>query len=176
MSKSKNNSIVFALKMLSLFAFGVLFTPAIASADMPGYVTAYNTTSFNNNVVANNNGNYNNYQQPVYTYNNPPVYNNPAPVYNTYQDPNNIPTVYSSSTAKTKTVSKAKTTVAKTTSNNEATVGNLAANALFGSNGFLPSGLIQWLIIAIIILVLMILARRAFGSKQNYDAAPMKHA
>lgn len=53
---------------------------------------------------------------------------------------------------------------------------NLASNAIFGSNSFLPSGLIQWVLFAIVILLIIIIARKIFGAKQNYDEAPMKHA
>jgi hypothetical protein len=53
---------------------------------------------------------------------------------------------------------------------------NLASGAIFGSNSFLPSGLIQWVLFAIVILIIVILARKIFGAKQNYEEAPMKHA
>ena len=53
---------------------------------------------------------------------------------------------------------------------------NLASNAIFGLNSFLPSGLIQWILFAILILLIVIVARRIFGAKENYDQAPMKHA
>lgn len=53
---------------------------------------------------------------------------------------------------------------------------NLASNAIFGSDSFLPSGLIQWILFAILILLIVIVTRRIFGAKENYDEAPMKHA
>ena len=53
---------------------------------------------------------------------------------------------------------------------------NLASNAIFGSGSFLPSGLVQWILFAILILLIVILARKIFGAKENYDQAPMKHA
>jgi hypothetical protein len=56
------------------------------------------------------------------------------------------------------------------------TANDLASNAIFGTNSFLPSGLIQWLILAIIVIAIVILARRIFGARQNYEEAPMKHA
>ncbi|MFA5778287.1 MAG: IPT/TIG domain-containing protein [Candidatus Paceibacterota bacterium] len=52
----------------------------------------------------------------------------------------------------------------------------LASNAIFGSNSILPSGLIQWIIFAIIILLIVILARKVFGAEKNYHETPMKHA
>ena len=62
------------------------------------------------------------------------------------------------------------------TSNSNYDTSNLASNAIFGTGGFMPSGLISWILLAIIILIIIILVRRAFGGKQNYDEAPMKHA
>ena len=63
-----------------------------------------------------------------------------------------------------------------TTSNNtNNTVSNLASNAIFGSNSFLPSGLIQWIIFAIIILLIVILVRKVFGAEERYYATPLKH-
>lgn len=53
---------------------------------------------------------------------------------------------------------------------------SLASNAIFGSDSFLPSGIIQWILFAILILIIVILARKIFGAKENYDDAPMKHA
>ncbi len=51
----------------------------------------------------------------------------------------------------------------------------LASNAIFGSNSFLPSGLIQWILFAIFILLIVILARRIFGAKESYETSPLKH-
>lgn len=256
--KTKNNSIIFALKTLSILAFGLLIIPSSASAT-PGYVdnpvpmisqitpSSLNTGGFANNTVTiygygfipgsvarvdgserittfvdyshllvqmngsdftvaggvlvnvfngfpgggysnavtfttnsfttnntntNNNSNYNGNNNNT-NYNNNGYNNNPN-----YINPNNIPTVYSagSTKPKTNTVSKAKasTTVAKNT--NGDSFSTLAANALFGTNGFLPSGILQWLVFAIIILVLVIVARKAFGSEDKYHGSPMKHA
>ena len=51
----------------------------------------------------------------------------------------------------------------------------LASNAIYGSNSFLPSGLIQWILFAIFILLLVILVRRIFGAKEKYQSTPLKH-
>jgi len=56
------------------------------------------------------------------------------------------------------------------------TASNLAATAIFGSNSFLPSGLIQWILFAILILLIIIFVRRIFGARQNYEETPLKHA
>jgi hypothetical protein len=51
----------------------------------------------------------------------------------------------------------------------------LASNALYGSNTFLPSGIIQWILFAIFVLLIVILVRRIFGARENYQATPLKH-
>ena len=51
----------------------------------------------------------------------------------------------------------------------------LASNTVFGSNSFLPSGLIQWILFAIFVLIIVILARRIFGAKEKYQTSPLKH-
>jgi len=69
-------------------------------------------------------------------------------------------------------------------SNNGANVNNannnsksLVATVIFGaSESFLPSGLIQWVVIAIIILIIIILVRINFSARKNYKESPMKHA
>ena len=60
--------------------------------------------------------------------------------------------------------------------NNRPNASDLAATAIFGSASFLPSGLIQWILFAIIILLIVIMVRNIFGAKKNYEEAPMKHA
>ncbi|OGI65386.1 hypothetical protein A2647_02640 [Candidatus Nomurabacteria bacterium RIFCSPHIGHO2_01_FULL_40_24b] len=95
-----------------------------------------------------------------------------------------IPVVYSSSTTTTQRVAGASTTtvvkkpvaVAKPAPTKE-DVSDLAANAVFGSdNGFMPSGLIQWIFFAILILIVVILVRRVTGGEERYHKEPLKHA
>ena len=52
---------------------------------------------------------------------------------------------------------------------------DLTANTVYGTNSFMPSGLIQWVILAIIILVIIILARKFFGREAGYHSMPLKH-
>ena len=52
---------------------------------------------------------------------------------------------------------------------------NLASNAIFGTNGFMPSGLVQWVFFAIIVLVIIILVRKIMGGSEAYHATPLKH-
>lgn len=77
-------------------------------------------------------------------------------------------TVAKSTTATT--VAKAKTTSTSTSNNSNA----LTANALSGSNGFLPSSLIEWLLLAILIFLVVILVRKTYMAKEEH--APLKHA
>ncbi len=51
---------------------------------------------------------------------------------------------------------------------------DLTANALFSGSGFMPSSIIGWLILAILILLLVLLVRKNFFEK-NYHDAPLKH-
>ncbi|OGI76212.1 hypothetical protein A3C67_03280 [Candidatus Nomurabacteria bacterium RIFCSPHIGHO2_02_FULL_42_19] len=53
---------------------------------------------------------------------------------------------------------------------------DLTANAIFGTDTFMPSGLIQWLILAIFILIIIILARKFFGLEDKYHATPLKQS
>ncbi len=66
-------------------------------------------------------------------------------------------------------------TTQENTNNAENDYGSLASNAIFGSNSFLPSGLLQWIFFAIIVLVLVILVRRIYGGAEKYHATPLKH-
>ncbi len=52
---------------------------------------------------------------------------------------------------------------------------NLASNVVYGSNTFLPSGVIQWVLFAIIILLIIILVRKIFGARDNYMETPLKY-
>jgi len=52
---------------------------------------------------------------------------------------------------------------------------NLTSNALLGSNGFMPSGIIQWLLLAILILLIVIIVRKIFWA-DKYHKTPLKHA
>ncbi|MDP2593230.1 MAG: IPT/TIG domain-containing protein [bacterium] len=52
---------------------------------------------------------------------------------------------------------------------------NLTSNVIYGGNTFLPSGAVQWVLFAIIILLLVMLARKLFGGEEAYHATPLKH-
>lgn len=52
----------------------------------------------------------------------------------------------------------------------------LASSVILGGASFLPSGLIQWVLTAIILLFIVILVRKIFGGRERYDTTPLKHA
>ncbi|MBP6883733.1 MAG: IPT/TIG domain-containing protein [Candidatus Pacebacteria bacterium] len=52
---------------------------------------------------------------------------------------------------------------------------SLTSNALFGAGTFLPSGIIQWLLFAIFILLVVIIIRKIFFA-DRYHSTPLKHA
>jgi len=131
-----------------------------------GYTNGYCNNSYNNCGQ-----NY----YPYYYINNPPA--------QTTTDYSYIPTIYSTNGTATGNKNKTVTTTKNTTINNTKTntggeptdVNGLAANALYGSNGFMPSGIIGWILFAILILLIIILTRRVAGHSENYQATPMKH-
>ncbi len=59
--------------------------------------------------------------------------------------------------------------------NQNETVGSLASNAIFGTNSFMPTGLIQWVLFAIIIVLIILIVRRFTGATERYHHSPLKH-
>ena len=51
---------------------------------------------------------------------------------------------------------------------------NLTASA--ASSGFMPSGILQWIIITLLILFTILLGRKAFNRNYKYHQAPLKRA
>lgn len=89
----------------------------------------------------------------------------------------------SASTAST--AKKTSTTTKKTSDDNTNTAvdaekdsndNGLSANALFGVNGFLPATFLQWLILAILVLIIIILFRKAYLSEEDKSPHNLKHA
>jgi len=62
-----------------------------------------------------------------------------------------------------------------TGSTNETNVKDLAAGAIFGSNGFLPSSIFQWIFFFILILLAVILWRKLYVTEEDKHT-PLKHA
>lgn len=118
----------------------------------------------------NNNYNYSatitKYTPPANTYNNNPTYKNlsrkitknTAPAVNNYTNNNPVNTYSNPDTGQNQNY------------------GNIVSTALFGSNTFWPSGLTQWVLFGIIILLIIIFIRRIFSAKKHYEESPMKHA
>ena len=53
---------------------------------------------------------------------------------------------------------------------------SLASSVILGGPTFLPSSLVQWILLAIIVLIIIILVRKVFGARVHYDTTPLKHA
>ena len=175
MNKINNKSIVLGSKILSVLAFSLLIVPLQASA-ANDFLGGFGTGSSSSPYVYGSSSTYNSYyngnsyyQAPYQTYQTP-VYG-PAPVAAPviYSDETNSDTTSSTATQ----TAKVKTVSTKTSANSNA--GSLAANAFYGVNSFLPSGLIQWVLFAIFILLIIILARTVFGVKESYHSTQLKH-
>jgi hypothetical protein len=259
MNKTKNNSIVFGLKILSILAFSLLIIPAKASAEDYVYcdsfsreiainatdeisskpnVRSLSTTSANINSgtksvtiigggfmpnsvarvngyerfttfidsshllvklttgdMSNSNGLFINvFNEGICGgYSNSAFFTIVSPVTSTNTGNNNN----SNNTGNNTNVNNTSSTINRTNSNtnnssysnntqtenitdsttdNNSNYSNLASNTIFGSNSFMPSGLIQWILFGIIVLLLVILVRKLFGARKDYDESPMKHA
>lgn len=92
---------------------------------------------------------------------------------------NVVSSTNTNTTASTTSVTNKTKTSTKNNINNEATdesgVKDLAAGAIFGYNGFLPSSIFQWIFFAILILLAIILWRKLYVSDEEKHA-PLKHA
>jgi hypothetical protein len=95
-------------------------------------------------------------------------------VYFTLKAP--APAVKANTNSNNSNNSSVNTTESYNNNQNTDSYSNLASNAIFGSNSFLPSGLIQWVLIAIIILLLIIIVRKLFGAEDHYHSTPLKHS
>jgi hypothetical protein len=90
----------------------------------------------------------------------------------------NTGTVASTNTS-TKTVAKKTSTAATTVATTKATTNNneesLVAGAIFGtSDGFLPTGLLQWILFIILVLLIIHLWRKIYNAPK-YEMTPLKH-
>ena len=73
------------------------------------------------------------------------------------------------------TVNNSGTTGANNGSSDGKSVGSLAAGAILGTNSFLPSGIVQWLFLAVIIMLGVILWRKIYIGRKE-EEQPLKHA
>lgn len=169
MVKINQNNIVLALLISVILGFGLFLAPKIAGAGA-NYI-------YNSNTPV---GNFYSYQYPTpignsYWYQTPQnAYSYPTPAntaYN-YQNSYNPPaaysyqTPYSNNTNQDKDKDEAPGTDAS----------SLAANAVYGNSGFLPSGILQWILTAMLLLVIVILARKVFGKDKQFLSTPLKHS
>jgi hypothetical protein len=154
-------STVLALLMLTILVMGVSIPMRKAHGNTyysPGYTGSYNDPTIT-------------YSQPYY---NPPVV---APVPKTVYVPSQT-TVYRQVNTYPENVRETynNTTTTENNTTVEEKYGSLAASAAYGDNTFAPSGLTQWILLAILILVIVILARKIFGASNRYHSSPLKHA
>src|SRR3989338_8675309 len=178
MSKINNTKIslnvfytLFILLILGL-ALGVLIPVMVYAEGGTNYIYGTSSGSSYNSLPYSYPYNYN---QNYINYNNNPYYYAPAPE---PLDPNSAPPIYSNSANphQVKIVAVKKTSSTKVVSIKPVTTENssLAANAFFGANSFLPTGLIQWIIFAILLLILIILIRKISGGEKEYHETPLK--
>jgi hypothetical protein len=151
---------IFALLILGL-AGAIFLTPIKAHAyERAGYYQPYS------NQFANP------YHDPLdNTLTGNPSSYSPAPA----PTPASSGTVLGASTKKTST----KTTTTKTTTvtpDYKAEVSDLTANALFSDSGFLPHSILQWILVAILILIIILIGRKLFGLDEKYHSTHLKHS
>ena len=102
---------------------------------------------------------------------------NPRIIRNNYSTYNNPPISNYNSSADSVALSKIKEIGKEIAeSDNNESLGSLTANALYGSNSFMPSGLAQWIFFVILIIVIISLWRYIHRSEEKYMATPIKHA
>ena len=124
------------------------------------YITVFNGASFGN-------GSYSN--SAFFTVNHPVYSNNQNNNYGSSSNSNNN----NSSNSSNNNSNSSNTNQTGNNSTNNAS--DLASGVIFGTNNLLPSGLIQWILFAILILVIVVLARKIFGGEERYHNTPMKH-
>ena len=153
-NKTKNN---YSFRVLTILAFTLIFTPFNTASAAPTYVPGHGnydgSYTFGDFVWPDSN------YYPDTSAQTPTVYSNTA-------NPNNT----ASGTTASKTVVKAKTTNSTNTSvtkTENPADSDLVANAIFGSNSFTPSGLIQWILFAILVLLVVILVRKIYGGSEK---------
>ena len=175
MQKMYKKSINLSL-MLSISAFAVLFMPF--NAVHADYNVIYSTPvgpstyTYNTNYSDNNTSGQNNQNNTSTTQNQ----NGNNSTSNSNGANNNSSN--SSNTATVKSTSSANTGNSSSSSNGSSGSGNyldLAGNALVGSNGFMPSGIIGWVLFAILVLIIVIMIRKISGAEERYHSSPLKH-
>ncbi len=162
-------NVIYTLGILAILAFGVIIMPLTASADMPGYVTPYGVTGYNTRAPSNS---Y--VSQDFYPAYNSTYSSNPNTT--TSANQTNSTTNATSTTENTNTSNTTTENLDTTENTSSEGLSNLASNVTFGSSGIYPSGIIQWIFFAILVLLIVILVRKIFGFEEKYHSTPMKQA
>jgi len=181
MSKINNTKITFSIYFalgLAIFALGVLITPFEAKAQSQNQNTGFS-------------GYWGGYR---YTYPTPNVYSTPyvtpyvTPYGTPYATPYPTPVAqpnptntgsnlsansYSAVAGENQTTQNTNTPMLVKPDENYS---KLTANAVFGYNSIFPSGLIQWVCFAILVLLIIIIVRKISGAEKKYLSTPLKHA
>jgi len=155
MKNMNKKSINLGFKILSILAFGLIFMPfsRVNASPTPTYVY----------------GHYN--ADGSYTFGDF-IWGDSSSA-NT--STNNSPTAGTNNVVNS-TTSANQTNNATNDNGSDESKSDLASNAIFGSDGVLPSGLVSWILLGIMILIIVILTRKVFGAEKNYHETPMKHA
>jgi len=162
-SNRKLNILFYSLVVLAILALGVLLLPFKAHADVAGYVTGYNT-----NMGSGERYNY------IVGQNVPSVVYYPSAPIIVYRDNPVVLPAPQTIITNTSTTSKSTNATASNKSTEDGT--SLAASVIFGEKSFMPSSIVQWILFAILILVIVILTRKIFGGEKEFHSTPMKHA
>ena len=181
-----NNKLILIFGILAFILGLLLASPAYASrgGGVPFYLFNYPTTQ---------------YTYPVeYTYNYPVQYTSAVytiPVYTTpividgcngrnmgFSTINGQSCVGNYIVTPTTTIVKVPAVTTTTEKSNDAITsdinenyGSLAANALLGSDSFMPSGLVQWIFFIILVIAIVFLWRYVHA-EDKYMSEPLKHA
>jgi hypothetical protein len=152
MFKRNNKNLIF-FRIISLFAFTLILLPT-GTAKAYYFVGWQGDTyvGYPINIQSSNNQSNNNYNNTTSS-----TSNNTSRTDNTNSSVNNT------------------TTETKNQTTNEKSVSDLAAGAIFGTNAFLPSSLLQWFFFAILVLLGVILWRKLYVSDED-KKTPLKHA
>lgn len=173
------NSAVSGSNDTTVFITGANFMPGSVarfnSINRP--TTYYNSTTLSMIVPASDMAGYGSYLVTVYNPVNGAVSNAVPFTLNRNAVTSAAPAAAPVATAKSSGTTAKKTTVASTAKTAASCTDekSLSANALFGSNGFMPSSFVEWLFTFILILIGIILWRKAYG-EEKYRASPLKHA
>ncbi len=171
MNKTNNKSIFLSLAILVVLTFGVITIPTKSYARTSCGEAGCNYT------YSNPGGNEYTYQaptEPIQVY-----YQEPQTKIVYVKSPTPKPTVVYVNSADQNPAPAAQTAPVNNTDAydvNTKPITDLAANAVFGApHSFMPSGIVQWILFAIFILLIVILFRKVTNADKKYHAKALKH-